>query len=481
MTESADLIVVGAGSGGFGAACAAARLGSKVLLVEAGEGVGGTSTWAGVNNWEPVAGATSLPAELYAALLPMRDTSLQRRRCAYHPDRPWGWYDRDPDNTDYRYSLSRYSGMPITFEPQALDQAMCTMLAQAGCELRLRTRFVDVEIDQVSRRIRAIIVEDSDGQRQRLEADRFIDATADIHLARSAGCESRLGPENPTAYGEPSATDAEGLVLNNASPCYRITPLKKCEGAVIEPWPDQVDRSIDDLRPVTSIRTYPNGDLNMNPLHLMTGAEALELGTDAHDLAFQRARGHWHLLQTRHGFDKWRLQWMSPVLGIRETHRLVGQYVLCEQDLDAGLANQDHEDIVTFADHAIDFHGSRPSRPVSNGPYGVPFRCLLPKELDNLLVACRGASFSSIGASSCRLSRTMMMLGQAAGTAAALFEADVPWGDANMERLRRQLATDGVALSLEEGWLDAMPDLDPIDPELVDAGDPRLATDPALP
>ena len=53
-------------------------------------------------------------------------------------------------------------------------------------------------------------------------------------------------------------------------------------------------------------------------------------------------------------------------------------------------------------------------------PYGIPFRCLLPAEIDNLAIACRGASFSSVAASSCRLSRTMMQLGQAAGTAAAL-------------------------------------------------------------
>jgi hypothetical protein len=50
----------------------------------------------------------------------------------------------------------------------------------------------------------------------------------------------------------------------------------------------------------------------------------------------------------------------------------------------------------------------------------VPYRCLIPKGFDNLLVACRAASFSSLAASSCRLSRTMMQLGQASGTAAAI-------------------------------------------------------------
>jgi hypothetical protein len=464
VADRFDVIVVGAGSGGFGAACAAARLGSRTLLIEATAGVGGTSTWAGVNNWEPVAGATSLPAELWDRLRLTGDICLQRRRCSYHPDRPWGWFDRDLASSDYRHSLSRATGMPVTFEPAALDAAMRQMLTESNCQLRLSTRFTDVEVDRTDQRLKAIFVEDDQGQRERLEADQFIDATADIHLARAVGCQTRLGPESAAIYNEPSATDVDGLVLNNATPCYRIHRIADGESPEYEPWPEDSDVAIHDLRPVTSIRTYPNGDLNMNPLYLMTGVEALELGETAREIAFRRARAHWHLLQTQHGFDRWRLTWMSPALGIRETHRLVGRYVLREQDLEAGLDRQEHEDVITFADHAIDFHGSRPSREVPNGPYGVPLRCLLPSEVDNLLVACRGASFSSIGASSCRLSRTMMMLGQAAGTAAAVYgrEAVAAATDTRISKIRDQLSTDGVALDLAEGWLDAMPGIEPL-------------------
>jgi hypothetical protein len=179
-------------------------------------------------------------------------------------------------------------------------------------------------------------------------------------------------------------------------------------------------------------------------------------------------------MQTRYGFDTHKRVWMSPALGVRETHRLVGRYVLKEQDVDAGLAAQEHDDIVAISDHSVDFHGARPSREVPNGPYGIPFRCLLPKEVDNLLVACRGASFSSIGASTCRLSRTMMVLGQAAGTAAALFGA----GAIDTEALHRQLAADGAAPELSHGWLDAMPDVSPT-PEHDRM--PRQRPEPAAP
>jgi hypothetical protein len=453
--KKCDLCVVGAGSGGFAASLSAARRGLRVLLVEAAPGVGGTSTWAGVNNYEPVAGATGIVAEVYERLRQIpAAVALQRARARYHPERPWGWYDRSTE-TDYRLSLSRASGLPVAFEPDALDRVMRQMLEEAGVELLLHTRCSAVETK--GRQIDFIIATNAAGE-MHIKAPLFVDATAHIFLARQAGCQTRLGPEGAEVYGENSASAAAGLVLNNASLCYRITPLQKGEKQQIQAAPADVD--LDEIRPVTSIRTYPNGDLNMNPLGMMSGKLAHELGENAYSEACKRMLAHWHILQTRYPFQDWKLSWTSPFLGVREGPRLVGRYVLNERDIDAGLAGQTHEDIIAIADHAVDFHGSIPSREVPNGPYGVPLRCLLPVEYDNLLVACRGASFSSIAASSCRLSRTMMVLGQAAGTAAALFGKDLTNVDA--QQLRAALVADGIALDLKSAYLDAMPDIAPL-------------------
>ena len=80
-------------------------------------------------------------------------------------------------------------------------------------------------------------------------------------------------------------------------------------------------------------------------------------------------------------------------------------------------------------------------------PYGVPFRCLIPAGYRNLLIACRSASFSSVAASSCRLSRTMMELGQAAGTAAALArELGMDVAAVPPEKLREALRKERVQL-----------------------------------
>ncbi len=151
-------------------------------------------------------------------------------------------------------------------------------------------------------------------------------------------------------------------------------------------------------------------------------------------------------------FQSFQVTWVAPGLGVREGPRLVGRYVLTEHDLISGLSGQTHDDIITIADHARDTHGADTGRAGTGEvkePYGVPFRTLLPTEFHNLAVSCRGASFSSIAASSCRLSRTMMQLGQAAGTAAALaVKQGISTLDAvSRPALRNNLAAQHVELS----------------------------------
>ena len=131
---------------------------------------------------------------------------------------------------------------------------------------------------------------------------------------------------------------------------------------------------------------------------------------------------------------------------LRKRRRRAGG--LSQLDLLAGVAEQTHPDIICIADHSMDTHGghTKASGEVP-GPYGVPYRCLVPKGRLNLLVACRAAGFSSIAASSCRLSRTMMQLGQAAGTAAALAkELGVDLPDVPPDRLRAALRAQHVQL-----------------------------------
>ena len=351
-----DVCVVGAGSGGFGAAVSAARHGARVLLIEASDGLGGTSTWAGVNNWEPVAGPTGLPQELYGLLRRQPDAvALQRRIPWPHPNFRGAYMVAAPE-TDYRLSLSRRSGMPIAFEPAALDAAMAETLATLpNCDVWLKTRFVDVQCEaapprgagDAGRRVAAIrVVGEAAPEGRWVTATTFVDASADLYLARAAGCETRIGPEPRSLHGEPAAPDEDSPAprLNNASLCYRVARLAPGEARVIQSPPDGVD--LETVRASTSIRSYPNGDLNMNPVGLLLGLEAFSLFQQggpaaAYAEAERRVYAHWHVLQTRCGFEDWKLTWLSPFLGVRETHRLVARTILREQDCRAGLVAQE--------------------------------------------------------------------------------------------------------------------------------------------
>ena len=141
------------------------------------------------------------------------------------------------------------------------------------------------------------------------------------------------------------------------------------------------------------------------------------------------------------GIGTWSISGTAPRIGVRETRRIIGEYVLNENDCQAGAKKQPHRDVIAINDHVVDIHGRKGRLyEVPNGPYGIPYRCLLPKGIRNLMIASRAASFSHIAASSCRLSRTMMTIGQAAGTAAAMAVAQhVGTRDVDIAKLRSAL------------------------------------------
>jgi len=419
-TRSYDLVVSGAGSGGFAAALAAARAGRRVLLVEAGAMLGGTSTLGGVNTWEPGVGGPGFHAELFAQLSRQPNAiGVSRTIKHWTGDAPWGWSRVQP-GLDYCCSLQRAGVAPdqfarVTFEPEAMAAAMAAMLAATGkVEVRFNTRFVAAEAR--GDRVQLIVIE-SAGRQEKIAALFFVDATAQIHLARHLGCPTYLGCEPKSLYDEPSAPATPLPQLNGVSVCFRVTPAAV---PAVEPLPADVPDGV--CRPSVSITEYPNGDLNLNPLPIMQGFEFHELGeVQGRQVCEQRVYQLWHWLQAEKGFDRYRLVKLFPMTAVREGPRLIGRYVLSENDVRAGCSRQkDAPHWITLADHALDIHGEGHLCRELSEPYGIAYECLLPVEFGNLAVACRGAGFSHIAAASCRLSRTMMQLGQAAGTAVAV-------------------------------------------------------------
>lgn len=442
-----DVCVVGGGSGGMGAALSAARAGAEVVLVEKQPKLGGTSCRAYVSNWEPGPGS-ALAREIYSLLDDRGAAGITRD---FNRDRklgPFGLWLVDPA-FDYNDTLrragfknkseARRHWHAAVFDPDAMHTVVMEMLEATGrCRVLLNTLYTKPQIAVPGKRMAAIKARSVDGKRSyRIVADVFVDCTGDVYLCRDAGCEVMVGPEPEARFGEsfaPKKVDDPYLV-NATSLCYRVRKKENPKRQPPEPDRPRHTRS-------AHVSAIPGtDDLIVNPLGLVPGQMFVTQGREMVRLVAEgAARQHWHWLQQKPFFSDYELVELAPMLGIRESYRVVGEYVLRQQDLMRGVASQDHDDIIALADHALDTHGKGGRCMELPGYYGVPYRCLIPEGWDNLMVACRGASFSHVAASSCRLNRTMLALGEAAGLAAAqAAKRDVPVGEVDVESIQKEL------------------------------------------
>ncbi|MBN2309901.1 MAG: FAD-dependent oxidoreductase [Candidatus Hydrogenedentes bacterium] len=423
QTLEADVCVVGGGSGGVGAALAAARMGADVVLVEKNQMLGGTSTCAWVHTWEPSRGCRGIPQDVWKVMKEDPAASLAE---------------------DYEASLQRVGGVWLPWEPWGFQWAVTRLLEETGkCRVLYNATFFDVEMD--GGRIESVLCTFAGGL-VKVRAPIVIDCTADGNVCVAAGCDYRIGEDPKSAFDEPNAPDEPTLSLNSLTLLYRITDTGEKQTPFAPAEAPKCPRS-------AALRTCGNGDILVNAVNMIPGNAVLHA-----DLSRILALGvrlvydHFRWMQTedtRRDFSTWTIAGVAPEIGVRETRRIVGEYTLTEHDCQAGVKNQQHEDIIAITDHAVDIHGPKHKLyEVPNGAYGVPYRCLLAKGTENLLIACRGASFSHIAASSCRLSRAMMTLGQAAGTAAAVCARDkTPLRAIDVPALRQALTGQGVELA----------------------------------
>ena len=457
-----DVLVVGAGSAGCGAAIAAARLGCSVLLLEKSDRIGGNAVRCGVSNWEPGVGAVGLPFEIYRRLKRLRSAVgiySFGRHCLWDGFEvfPGGEHRIDPKrsyvDTLRRYGIGSLLENPglakenlhgVSFEPDAYEQTLRSMIDETSmCNVRLESSITRVY--RRSERIDGIDLTDG----TRIGARFFVDASGDANLCAEAGCDVVVGQESRETYDEPSAPEKANNRINGVTLVYRISRKRK---SGIDDGNDLSAQSCwwRDAFPAASIVEYPNGDRSVNMLPTMEGREFLDGPYDeAYRECFARVKAHWRFLQDNYAeFRGFAFHSCADAIGVRESLRVVGEYVLTEHDIRSPVAPAERDDSIAIADHAFDRHGEKGGAKELDAPFSIPYRCLIQKGESNLLIACRAASFSSIAASSCRLSRTMLQLGHAAVTACALAKRnrlDLPGIDPY--ELRSALRLQGVQLS----------------------------------
>lgn len=420
-----NVLVIGGGSAGVGAAWRAAVCGANVTLVEAGGLLGGTSTLGGVHCWEPGVASANLNRILYSKMRSYPFSAGCGRTLSHTNASKMGLSGLTED-LKYEDTLRRCGAKSLArvhFEPMALHAAMMETLLSAGVRIWRGATVIDV-LRHGERLVAATIRDCASSESARVSFDCAIDCTGDAAICRMAGVKTGFGEEGREEYNECSAPDVPEGNVNGVSLIFRAVPSAYSSPRVSMPeWVKDTGAGewIRRQQPHSHVILYPNGDRCYNPCPLMEGKEYWALKpADRMKECLARVWSLWaHYTNECEGHSGWQIREIAPRVGVRESWRAKTVRVLTENDVRAGKIDGES---IALADHVLDIHGAhRVENWEFKSPYGVPMGSLIVPDVENLFVAGRCAGFSHIAASSCRLSRTMMDLGEAAGAAAALF------------------------------------------------------------
>ena len=440
-----DVIVAGGGPAGVAAAVAAARQGARTLLLEQTGCLGGVATnalcgvWLG--SWSrdmkfPVVGGlfdeiVGRLAGMGAAIRAADDVVSGSRHAGYAE-----WHGRT---------------VPFEFEPCKL--VLDRMTKEYGVSLRLFTTVV--QADTADGRIARLIVHGKSGFHE-VRAGAYVDATGDGDVAFSAGC--------PTVKGRPEdgqMTPASLLFVVEDADSLAFARYCKETGdnrfrnvvsrlRAVGQWPF-------DFEVIICLEMLHRGSFIVNTLR-QCGID----GTDEQSLTRGMTEGReqtfalFEILR-RHvpGFASARITQTAPVIGIRETRRIVGQCTLSEEDL---ISGRTFDDTIALSGYQWDLPDpKRPSHQpmkdrVMARPYTeIPYRALLPEKVDNLIVAGRCISTTWHALGPVRIMPACFAMGEAAGTAAARAAfTGAPLADVDTSWLRTQIERHGGILQPRE-------------------------------
>ncbi len=401
LLDEADVLVLGGGPAGIAAAACAARAGASTLLVERYGFLGGMGTAAGVTNFCGL--YANVHGEIRSVVHGVADELLARIEALGGLSAPHLIFGKTRAQA---YDMSAYKC--------AADE----LLLSSGAKLLFHAQAAGVAMKHENE-IDALLIETRSGRRA-LRAHMFIDASGDGDLAAFAGApwEKSAHLLYPTLMFKVSGVDAEKaqhavddiprlMREAEAGGAYRFARM----GAIVRPMKNPSEWRAN----VTQIR---------NPQGLaMDGTDAAQLSAGEIE-GRRQIRDYIRFLRERvPGFEASAVSDMPPQVGIRETRRVTGEYLLSGEDV---LECRDFADTIGVNGWPLEQHvagdvrWSWPPIPQSRGFNQLPYRMLLPLRIDNLLVAGRCASMTHEGQSAARVTGGCFVMGQAAGTAAAL-------------------------------------------------------------
>lgn len=444
--KKADVVVCGGGCAGVIAAIACSRSGAKTILLEKNSVIGGTATSGLVGPFMTCFDPDG-NHQLVKGIFDEMIRRMEKKGGAIHPS-------KTGKVSSYGCYIKLRHNNVTPFHPEALKMVMMEMLIESGVELHLGISILDVEMKQDQ--IRSVITFDG-SQLVSFEGKQFIDCTGDAYVSVRAGV----------------PCDMED-VKNGLQPMTLFFWIYNADDQKIEAYlsQDEENRYLPYHKLIETAREKKQFPINRNKIgmyHMVNEGEwrlnttriqgvnpvEEEDLTNAYLDGLKQVEFLMEFFKTLPGLEHARIAQSGAVMGVRESRRIRGEYILTEQDL---INNTDFKDGVVLCSYPVDLHPATGSLTGTSykkettdvaAVYQIPYRILLPQNVENLLVAgrCVSATHEALGA--IRIMPAVFAMAQAAGTAAALC---IQYGctpkTLPIETLKQQLNADGHCLKI---------------------------------
>lgn len=444
-TMTPDIAVIGGGLAGTFAAIAAARNGSSVVLIQERSVLGGNSSseirvhpvGASSHGYHRDARETGLMEELF---LDVRSRS---------------------------YGLKQFNGQHYPMWDVVLAEKA---EAEPNLTLLLNTRVVGVETEPSANpgyetRISALVAAQQATELVvRVVPKLVIDATGDGFVAMQAGAPFRYGREARSEFDERWAPEEGDDVVLGSTIMFAARDVGRPVPFVPPAWahsfPDEESLPFRPHEAIDSGYWWLEWGGRLNTI---TDNEAIR--RELHAAVFgvwDHIKNHCTVPGVRERAANMALDWIGHIPGKRESRRFEGDHILTEGDITQGLDNVPR-DVVAFGGWAIDLHAPdgvySPDRPCTQPPlpdiYGIPLKSLYSRTVSNLYLAGRDISQTHVAHGSTRVMKTCAVIGEAAGTAAALSvhegmtPRDLASSTSCLRVLQQQLLRQGAYLPLQ--------------------------------
>lgn len=451
-TYQYDVAVIGGGPAGLSAALSAARHGSKVIILERNDYLGGNAV-SGL----PFLGFLDKQGRqvIGGVAQEMMDALSELGMCSGH--------NRCPLHNSV-----------TVFHPDIFKVVAMKKCQEAGIHVLLHCELVDVNIE--NRRLTQVSVMGK-GMRVDIRASVFIDGTGDGDVAYLAGCSYEKGQADsglmqpPTLmfslcgfneekffdYLEEHPEDlkpAESMQVSKgydvpyfkSHPSYVFLGLRNKLAALKKEGKNPLSR--DTLIYINSVNP---GQIYVNTTRILNFD-----GTDLEELTRGEQEGMEQIMQLMKllkdeipGFENSYISSINPTMGIRETRRFSGMKRLVIDDVVKGYIPAD---TIALGSYKVDIHSATDDSTILTdleGPYGIPLGCLISNEVEGLLLSGRNISMDAYSLGSARIMPTCMAIGEAAGICAALsVERDILPSEISYEDVVALLKEDNAILSI---------------------------------